>query len=495
MIYLLFLNTKLALKIQNKIKAVPLIFIFSFIISSLFYTKATARTAYEPEDSTNISVVIIRNISIQGNKKTKDIIILREMSFKPGDTLKLSDIEKAILLSRNRIFNTGLFVTVDLIIEGDAAEKNLLIKVKERFYTYPVPIVALADRNFNEWWQQRGHDIRRINYGLFFVQKNVRGRNETFRTMGQLGFTKKIDIGYYIPYLTKKQKLGLNVLVSYSTNRQVAFETKDHKLHYVELENDKVLRKLFASSATFTYRGKFYQTQYFTGSFFYNDITDSIARLNPRYFLEGRTTQRYFSLKYSFVHDFRDISYYPLKGSYFRIDAEKLGLGIFKDINQINFRLEYNRYLRLSNKFYLAGGIKQKISFPYNQPYYNFKSQGYGSDYISGYELYVIDGQHFSLAKVNLKYQLFSKKIKLEDMPVNQFETIPFALYLRAYSDAGYVRDNSFNPLNTRLANKFLLGGGIALDLVTYYDLVFRLEYSVNRLQQQGVYLHMKAPI
>jgi outer membrane protein assembly factor BamA len=474
---------------------VPLIFTFSFIICSLFYTKTTAGTAWQKGDSTYVDLIVIKKIYIQGNKKTKDRIILREMSFKPGDTLKGPDIEKAILLSRNRIFNTGLFVIVDLIIDGDSAEKNLLIKVKERWFTYPVPIIALADRNFNEWWQQRGHDITRINYGMFFVQKNVRGRNETLRIKGQLGFTKKIELGYYIPYLTKNQKLGVSALVSYSTNRQVAYKTSNHKLSYIELENTKVLRKLFAASATFTYREKFYQTHYATASFFYNNIADSIAVLNPRYFLEGRTTQRYFSLKYSFVHDFRDIAYYPLKGSYFRLDAEKLGLGIFKDINQINFRLEYNRYIKLNNKFYLSGGIRQKISFPYNQPYFNFKSMGYLTDYVSGYELYVIDGQHFSLAKVNLKYQLFSRKIKLEDMPVNQFETIPFALYLRAYSDAGYVRDNSFNPENLRLANKFLLGGGIALDLVTYYDLVFRLEYSVNRLQQQGVYLHMRAPI
>jgi outer membrane protein assembly factor BamA len=313
--------------------------------------------------------------------------------------------------------------------------------------------------------------------------------------MAQLGFTKKYDIGYYIPYLTKNQNLGMNLLVSYSTNRQVAFETKEHKLHYVELEDSRILRKRFSAAATFTYRKKFYQTHYATGSFFDNGIDDSLAQLNPRYFLEGRTRQKYFSLKYSLVYDFRDISYYPLKGNYFRIDVEKLGLGIYHDINQLGFKIECAKYFKLSNKFYLAAGLRQKISFPYNQPYVNFQSLGYSRDYVSGYELYVIDGQHFSLAKLNLKYQLFSKKIKFHDMLAKQFETAPFALYLRAYSDAGYVRDNSLNPLNTKLANEFLLGGGLGLDMVTYYDLVFRLEYSINRLQQQGVYLHVKAPI
>ncbi|MFL5728315.1 MAG: POTRA domain-containing protein [Cytophagaceae bacterium] len=473
----------------------PRLFLFSLLFCSLFSTKIKAATTWQQADSADMGLILIKSISIQGNKRTKDRIILREMSFKAGDTLRNEAIEKAILLSRNRIFNTGLFVTVDLLLIGDLPEKDLVIHVKERWYTYPVPIFELADRNFNEWWQQRGHDLKRTNFGLFFVQKNVRGRNETLRARIQMGFTKKYELGYYIPYLTKNQKLGVSAIVSYATNKQVAYKTSNHKLSYLELENSKVLRELFTSSVTFTYRKKFYQTHYLSGYFNDNAIADTIAALNPRYFLEGRTQQHYFSMKYSFIHDFRDISYYPLKGSYFRFDAEHLGLGLSHDINQVIFRFEYAKYMKLGNKFYLAGGLRQKISFPYNQPYFNFKSLGYGRDYVSGYELYVVDGQHYSLAKVNLKYQLFSKKIKAEGVPVNQFETIPFALYIRAYTDAGYVRDNSFNPENTALANTLMLGGGLGLDLVTYYDMVFRVEYSINRQSRQGVYLHMRAPI
>jgi outer membrane protein assembly factor BamA len=474
---------------------VPLLFLFSVIICSLSDTKATASTLSPTVDSTSGDYIIIKNIIIQGNRKTRDHIILREMSFATRDTLKRPDVEKAILLSRNRIFNTGLFVTVDLSLQGDSLNPDLIIKVKERWYTYPLPIFELADRNFNEWWQQRGHSFKRTNFGIFFVQKNVRGRNETLRARVQLGFTKKYDIGYIVPYLTKSQNLGMNVLVSYSTNKQIAFETRDHKLNYVEFDDSKVLRKRFAATATFTYRKKFYQTHYTTASYFHNNIDDSLALLNPRYFLDGRTQQQYFSLKYSFIHDFRDIGYYPLKGSYFRIDAEHLGLGVSSDINQLGFRIEYAKFLKLSNKFYLAAGIRQKISFPYNQPYINFQSLGYVRDYVSGYELYVIDGQHFSVFKLNLKYQLFSTKLKLRDMQMNQFQTVPFALYLRSYSDAGYVWDNSFNPLNEKLANELLIGGGLSLDMVTYYDIVLRLEYSINRLQQQGFFLHMRAPI
>jgi outer membrane protein assembly factor BamA len=437
--------------------------------------------------------VVIREISIEGNRRTKERIILRELSFKTGDTIAAEAIEKILLLNRNRIFNTGLFVITRLELTGDSVNKKLNILLKERFYTYPVPIFELADRNFNEWWQQRGHDIHRTNIGINFQQKNVRGRNETLKIKAQTGFTKKIELGYVIPYLNKNQKTGLSVVVSYSTNKQVAYKTSQHKLTYTE--SDGNLRKRFYTTLTLSHRSKFYQTHFASLSFFYNTIADTIAFLNPRYFLNGRTSQAYFSLKYTFLRDFRDQAFYALKGSYLKLEAEKLGLGIFHDINQINFRFEYARFLKLGKKVFLSAGVKQKISFPYVQPYYNFKSIGYDRDYVSGYELYVIDGQHFSLAKVNLKYQLFSRNLKVDPMPFNQFKTIPFAIYIKAYSDGGYVVDNTYNPENTRLANKFLLGGGIGLDFVTYYDLVFRVEYSINRMMEHGLYLHMKATL
>jgi outer membrane protein assembly factor BamA len=472
-----------------------LLLLLFFSIISLPVLKAFPTIADPVTDSSLISsgFIVIREISIEGNNKTKDRIILRELSFHTGDTISVNDIEKMLLLSKNRIFNTGLFVSTHLELTGDSLNKILFIRLKERFYTYPIPIFELADRNFNEWWQQRGHDIHRTNIGINFQQKNVRGRNETLRIKGQGGFTKKVEVGYYIPYLNKNQKTGLSFIASYSMNKQVAYKTSNHKLTYLE-NNPENLRKLFYSTLTLSHRSKFYQTHFLSLSFFYNTIADTIATLNPRYFLRGKTTQRYFSLKYTFIKDFRDIAYYPLKGSYLKLEAEKLGLG-FDDIDQINFRAEYSRFFKLGKKFFLAAGVKQKLSWPYIQPYYNFKSMGYGKDYVSGYELYVIDGQHFSLAKLNLKYQLFSTNLRIDPLPFKQFRTVPFAIYLKAYSDAGYVVDHTFNPENTKLANKFLLGGGLGLDFVTYYDLVFRVEYSINRMQQHGFFLHMRAAI
>src|SRR5687767_2951023 len=52
---------------------------------------------------------IIRNIIIEGNKKTKPAIIMRELPFKPGDGYPLSELVKKFEISRKRLMNTTLF--------------------------------------------------------------------------------------------------------------------------------------------------------------------------------------------------------------------------------------------------------------------------------------------------------------------------------------------------------------------------------------------------
>ncbi len=63
------------------------------------------------------------------------------------------------------------------------------------------------------------------------------------------------------------------------------------------------------------------------------------------------------------------------------------------------------------------------------------------------------------------------------------------ALYLSLFADAGYVNStyrNNINPINNTLQT----GIGIGLDVVMYYDRIARLEYTINKNQKAGLYLH-----
>lgn len=77
-------------------------------------------------------------------------------------------------------------------------------------------------------------------------------------------------------------------------------------------------------------------------------------------------------------------------------------------------------------------------------------------------------------------------------MPFESLKAIPFRIFLRLASGWGYANDpfdTGANPLNKKL----LWGGGPALDVIIFYDIVFRLEYSFNHLGEKGLFLHFKS--
>ena len=118
---------------------------------------------------------------------------------------------------------------------------------------------------------------------------------------------------------------------------------------------------------------------------------------------------------------------------------------------------------------------------------------GYGH-YVRGYEYNVIDGEHFVLGKANLIFQLIKPRTyRVEHIPLEAFRTVYFALYLDLYSDLGHVWDSRYAAQNF-LANRWVNGNGIGLDLVTSYDQVLRAEYSVNDQGEHGFFLHFTQP-
>src|SRR6478609_4575814 len=85
--------------------------------------------------------VIIDLIILQGNHKTKETILHREMDIKEGDTLNTTDLPIILEKNRQRLFNTGLFVYVDITSKNTHDNYiEVFISMKERFYIYPLPI-------------------------------------------------------------------------------------------------------------------------------------------------------------------------------------------------------------------------------------------------------------------------------------------------------------------------------------------------------------------
>ena len=438
--------------------------------------------------------VIIDSIIIKGNKRTKEKIILRELSFQIKDTVSLNELEAIIERSRQNVINTSLFNRVDIESGNRINEKvHIYITVKERWYTFPFPVFEFADRNFNVWWVEYKRDFSRTNYGIRFYQENCRGRNEKLMVVTQFGFTQKYELEYTIPFINKRMRNGLKLSMSYQRNKQIAPFADFNKL--VFYQDEDYIRNLFHTSLGFSHRKAVHNTHLLDIEYHNNDIGDTIAEQNDRYFLDNNVNQQYFILRYIFERDYRDIKAYPLQGSLIGVELTKTGLGLFNDVNLFSLVTSYDKFWQLGQKNYLAAELKGYFSLPVEQPYYNQGALGYDQDFVRGYEYYVIDGQHFILYKATFKHRLFSHQFDdVRLLLLDEFRTVPVMLYLKIYFDAGYVQ-NDFLYMNNNnfLENSLLLGGGIGLDFITYYDIVLRMEYSWNRLNEFGFFLHFKS--
>src|SRR6478609_6399755 len=158
------------------------------------------------------AVVTIGDIHISGNKRTKNFIILRELPFKKGESYTESELENQLVLAKQQLINTTLFVDLTVYVSarnGDIADIN--VDLKERWYFFPMPYFKLVDRNFNQWWVEQNRSLDRINYGIKFTQNNFSGRNDTLDIWLIAGYTQQLSLRYNLPFFDKQLKSGFNI--------------------------------------------------------------------------------------------------------------------------------------------------------------------------------------------------------------------------------------------------------------------------------------------
>lgn len=451
----------------------------------------TLSNGQSPMDSTRW-VKLNRTIII-GNKKTLDRIITRELTLKSGDSIQRNKLDAVIARDKNKIYNLRIFHTVTpRVLEMPGNFFDLLIEVEERFYTFPVPIFELSDRNFNEWWQNYNHELNRVNYGLRLYQYNFRGRNETIRLTAQFGFSRKFDLTYRIPYIDKKQKQGLTFDINYIEPKNVSYMTEDHKL--VFLRSKKTLRKKIGGGVTYTYRKSFYETHHIGFDFENGTISDTIQELSPNYY-GGRSNQWFTSLSYSFVSEHRDVIAYPLKGYMLAAGIKQNGLGLGEPVRQTIVSASAAFHKDLGNKLFLSNNTQIYWSSPSSPPYSLYYGMGYKRTFVRGYEIYVIEGPFWGLNKTTLKKRIIQRTYRLSVLPWERFQHFPLAIYLKAYADWGYVKNiptYQEQGLNKLYTNRIIAGTGLGLDFVTAYDGVFRVEYTLTREGSHGFFFHIK---
>lgn len=437
---------------------------------------------------------IVTGIVLLGNKRTHDEVIYRELTFVPGDTV--INIDQEVERSKYNLINTLLFNFVEIKkVNIDSIFTEVVVVLKERWYIWPFPVFKFADPNFNTWWKTR--DFSRTNYGVLLVWKNFRGWNEDLVAKAQFGYSKEFSLLYRRPFLSRKQqKIGMQVGGNYTQQEEITVGTVDNERFFYRSGTGKS-RIEWGGKLSFFYRKKLYVTHTLDLRYQNLQITDSLTKLTPGYFYENATHMEFPGISYTYRFDKRDNKGYPLKGMLVQGEFHKNGSSLFgyKNLNVAYITAYSKNYFVLAKRWFAASQLRLKYTLTRDLPYFFQQGLGYDNNFVRGYEYYIVDGQHNALVKTNLKFNILKPHTHaIKPLMRTNFYMFHYAAYLNVFFDAGYVWDKYYEAQNPK-ANNLLMGGGIGLDLVTFYDKVVRFEYSFNRNMEHGFFIHFVQPI
>lgn len=469
-----------------------IVFIF-FLLPSRSFSQDTTEVSEPPGFSLSDSIirdqlpVIIGDITLSGNKRTKGFIILRELPFRKGSKFIRGKLQEELTKAREQVMNTLLFVDATVAVASQKGNVvNIRVDLKERWYFFPLPYFRLVDRNFNQWWVEQHRSLERVNYGLKFTQNNVSGRNDNLDVWLITGYTQQLTLRYDIPFFDKKLKSGINIGIISANQKELNFATADNKQQFYKQES--VTRKALRLDVTYSYRPDVKQRHYFRVS--YNDerVTDSVLILNPLYFPDHRTRLQYIDFGYQYKYYNVDYISYPTRGFQLEANLYRRGLDKVSGLWMLGGRAVYAHPFSKTTFLHLEAMASLKA--PFREYFVNQRLFGYGHFQLRGLEYNVVDGMLGGALKTTLHKQILSF-IFHNPFPSKTHDKIPFRIFLKAYGDLGYAYSPTPNSTNT-LNNRLMRTWGFGMDIVSIYDFVFKIEYSFNQLGRDGLYLQSR---
>ncbi len=426
----------------------------------------------------------ISAIHIEGNVKTKSYIIARELPYQVGDVVANDSLSVLNTIAQQQLFNTALFLEVVVETNNvDSASVAIHIKVKERWYFFPIPYFRWVDRNFSEWWTVNHRSLDRVNYGLNLRQGNVTGNNDKL-TLGLItGYTHQTTVRYQFPYFDKKLKYGFGVSWLNFTQKEINSTTiNDKQVFYKTIG---VIQKGYRGSASLLYRPNLFERHSIQLGVGKNEISDSALLNQPSLLPNFKKSFSYADLTLSFTKVKFNYNAYPSNGSSTEFAAYQR-FSAASNLTTFQFRQVYahpftkNRFLLLESN--------SVVKFLPNQNYLDSKLMGYGNMQMNGLEYYVIDGNAASMLRAQIHQSLGTVRAK-SVLSQKYFPEIKFQVWLKAFSNLGYVYSEHPNN-SSKLSNMLLRTAGIGIDITGMYDFVLKIDYSVNQLGDKGVYLH-----
>ena len=427
--------------------------------------------------------VKISTIEIIGNKKTRDYIIKRELPYKVGDLLEKYELDSLNIIAQQQLFNTALFLEVNLSSEQlDSASVKIKIELKERWYLFPLPYFRWVDRNFNQWWTEQKRSLDRVNYGMNFRQANATGNNDKL-TIGYItGYTHQTTIRYQLPFIDKQLKYGMGLGFAQFNQRELNYATVGNK--QVFLRTEDLIRKGYRVNTNLTYRPNLFERHALQVGIGNESISDSAFAIAPNFLPNHKKSFSYLDLNWSYSKIRFDYNAYPTKGASTEI-ALSQRFSKESNLSAIQIRQIVAKPIA-PNRFILAESLTIGRTMQQSN-YSDRKLMGYGLMQMNGLDYYVVDGNAATLFKAAIHQRIGSYTI-INPLTKKFLPSVKYTFWIKAFTQLGYVYSSEKNKANP-LANSLLRTAGIGVDLISIYDFVLNMEYSINQLGDKGLYL------
>ena len=441
----------------------------------------------------SIELFKIRHVKIEGNEKTKDFVILKQIPVSFGDTLT----QKKIEYFTDRVYSLGLFTSVSyrLDFNSDTKDNDLVIIVHEKWYWLVYPVVRFKESNISRFIQNPSGT--KIQYGFGGSHMNFLGRRISLRMLAVVGYD--LNLGFYFnnPHSFLDDNLSFGGSVSYQ-------EVHNQNTYLIESDGE-FIRKIRSVTHNYGYSFSPYLNSGIT--LYYNSISNSsLGNLNTEKEIvlnPNGTADENFGLGFSLVYDTRDIYEFPMSGIYASSNlsySQELNTSTHYETSKIDLRY----YYPVKDGLTVAGNFIHQKYYGELIPYYDHFNTG-KDEVVRGFENQLIESVHRIISRYEIRKELIPASTEVFDwIPWEQFKYFRWAVFGYVYSDITYnfLPDSIYKGLNSYIESNNLLNYydhllsnfGIGMHISLPYGNSLRFEYNYNSFHQQSFWINSTRP-
>ena len=391
-------------------------------------------------------------IQVEGNKKTKSYIILRELKQQVNDTWSA----ETMVTDKNRVYNLGLFSSVEIEVKNTNEQNIYIVRVSEKWYLWPFPIVKYDNRT-----------DQISSYGGGLIHQNFRGRDEDVSAGATAGQVSEYFLWYSNPWISGDHNSLDITIYNQSSDHHVYSIVEDDQGMYAEGGFYKGYNHKF--NFWFNYNNKVID--------FFNEEESATATLNPDYLIQ--TKYSYLRIGSQYRYDTRDIYIDPNSGTFLNVEFNH-SFGLSDTDDMLDIELDFNIY----KSFFRSLGSVFKYNL-YSKIQYSksllpiFKKHYIGGqDYVRGYSaipsnntfpnaIEIIEVDNFIINSFEIQSTLINRKEYLDQVEMG----VDFVLF--ADHGIGYNLNESINLDNS------LFGYGLGIKIFLM-GAVIKFDYALN---------------